>query len=180
MESVSQTGPLRGKLQGHDVDFLITHPQEGQEAGLLPRVMCYLKKQGLVLYHQHQHSQQGDLTQQSHTMDAFERSFCIFRLPQPPGAAVGGAQKPCYAWKAVRVDLVVAPISQFPFALLGWTGSKHFERELRRFSRKERGLCLNSHGLFDPEQKTVFHVASEEDIFRLLDLEYLPPELRNA
>ena len=134
--------------------------------------------QGLVLYHQHQHSQQGDLTQQSHTMDAFERSFCIVRLPQPPGAAVGGAQKPCYAWKAVRVDLVVAPISQFPFALLGWTGSKvgsvllglalgsgtggpaetwslfpqHFERELRRFSRKERGLCLNSHGLFDPEQ----------------------------
>lgn len=173
-------GFRRGKLQGHDVDFLITHPQEGQEAGLLPRVMCYLKKQGLVLYHQHQHSQQGDLTQQSHTMDAFERSFCIFRLPQPPGAAVGGAQKPCYAWKAVRVDLVVAPISQFPFALLGWTGSKHFERELRRFSRKERGLCLNSHGLFDPEQKTVFHVASEEDIFRLLDLEYLPPELRNA
>ncbi|XP_044802731.1 DNA-directed DNA/RNA polymerase mu isoform X3 [Bubalus bubalis] len=173
-------GFRRGKLQGHDVDFLITHPQEGQEAGLLPRVMCYLKKQGLVLYHQHQHSQQGDLTQQSHTMDAFERSFCIFRLPQPPGAAVGGAQKPCFAWKAVRVDLVVAPISQFPFALLGWTGSKHFERELRRFSRKERGLCLNSHGLFDPEQKTVFHVASEEDIFRLLDLEYLPPEQRNA
>lgn len=27
-----------------------------------------------------------------------------------------------------------------------------FERELRRFSRKEKGLCLNSHGLFDPEQ----------------------------
>ncbi|XP_043319434.1 DNA-directed DNA/RNA polymerase mu isoform X5 [Cervus canadensis] len=173
-------GFRRGKLQGHDVDFLITHPQEGQEAGLLPRVMCYLKKQGLVLYHQHQHSHQGDLTQQSHTMDAFERSFCIFRLPQPPGAAVGGAQKPCFAWKAVRVDLVVAPVSQFPFALLGWTGSKHFERELRRFSRKERGLCLNSHGLFDPEQKTVFHVASEEDIFKLLDLEYLPPEQRNA
>lgn len=46
-------------------------------------------------------------------MDAFERSFCIFRLPQPPGA-----------WKAVRVDLVVVPISQFPFALLGWTGSQ--------------------------------------------------------
>lgn len=75
------------------------------------------------------------------------------------------------------MDLVVAPISQFPFALLGWTGSKvgpvlwgrlvwgrgpanavaspppqHFERELRRFSRKERGLWLNSEGLYDPEQ----------------------------
>nr|XP_031535463.1 LOW QUALITY PROTEIN: DNA-directed DNA/RNA polymerase mu [Vicugna pacos] len=176
-------GFRRGKLQGHDVDFLITHPQEGREAGLLPRVMCCLKKQGLVLYHQHQHSQQRDPahpTRQNHTMDAFERSFCIFRLPRPPGADVEGCQEPCPTWKAVRVDLVVAPSSQFPFALLGWTGSKHFERELRRFSRKERGLWLNNHGLFDTEQKTIFHVTSEEDIFRYLALEYLPPEQRNA
>lgn len=41
----SHACPLRGKSQGHDVDFLITHPQEGQEVGLLPRVLCYLKKQ---------------------------------------------------------------------------------------------------------------------------------------
>lgn len=27
-------------------------------------------------------------------------------------------------WRAVRVDLVVSPFSQFAFALLGWTGSK--------------------------------------------------------
>lgn len=27
-------------------------------------------------------------------------------------------------WRAVRVDLVVSPISQFAFAVLGWTGSK--------------------------------------------------------
>nr|XP_014594462.2 DNA-directed DNA/RNA polymerase mu isoform X4 [Equus caballus] len=137
--------------------------------------------EGLVLYHQHHRSEDPThLTQQSHTMDAFERSFCIFRLPQPPGSAVGGHQRPCPAWKAVRVDLVAVPISQFPFALLGWTGSRHFERELRRFSWKERGLRLNSHGLFDPEQKTFFHAASEEDIFRHLGLEYLPPEQRNA
>ncbi|XP_054350746.1 DNA-directed DNA/RNA polymerase mu isoform X11 [Pongo pygmaeus] len=181
--TVTLTGGFRrGKLQGHDVDFLISHPKEGQEAGLLPRVMRCLQDQGLILYHQHQHSSWESptcLAQQSH-MDAFERSFCIFRLPQPPGAAVGGSTRPCPSWKAVRVDLVVAPISQFHFALLGWTGSKLFQRELRRFSRKEKGLWLNSHGLFDPEQKTFFHAASEEDIFRHLGLEYLPPEQRNA
>lgn len=130
------------------MDLLITHPQEGQEAGLLPRVMRSLKQQvraaspegaagsrppraqtvhhaplppphpqGLVLYQWHQLSSSRDpthLTRRSHIMDAFEWSFCIFRLPGPLGAA----------WKAVRVDLVVAPVSQFPFALLGWTGSK--------------------------------------------------------
>ncbi|KAM9650926.1 DNA-directed DNA/RNA polymerase mu isoform 2-T2 [Trichechus inunguis] len=176
-------GFRRGKLQGHDVDLLITHPQEGQEVGLLPRVVGCLKNQGLILYHLYQHNHYGDPAypaRQNSTMDTFEKSFCIFRLPQPPGAAVEGPQRPCQAWKAVRVDLVVTPVSQFPFALLGWTGSKHFERELRWFSRKEKGLWLNSHGLFDPEQKKFFHVTSEEDIFRHLGLEYIPPEQRNA
>ncbi|XP_023596214.1 DNA-directed DNA/RNA polymerase mu isoform X2 [Trichechus manatus latirostris] len=139
--------------------------------------------EGLILYHLYQHNHYGDPAypaRQNSTMDTFEKSFCIFCLPQPPGAAVEGPQRPCRAWKAVRVDLVVTPVSQFPFALLGWTGSKHFERELRWFSRKEKGLWLNSHGLFDPEQKKFFHVTSEEDIFRHLGLEYIPPEQRNA
>ncbi|XP_019587234.2 DNA-directed DNA/RNA polymerase mu isoform X2 [Rhinolophus sinicus] len=171
----------RGKSQGHDVDFLITHPQEGQEVGLLPRVLCYLKKQGLVLYQQHRRCRDhAHWMRQSHNMDTFESSFCIFRLLRPSGAAVGGPQRPGPAWKAVRVDLVVVPIGQYPFALLGWTGSKHFERELRRFSRTERGLWLNSRGLYDPEQKAFVHVAAEEDIFRHLGLAYLPPEQRNA
>ncbi|XP_045877290.1 DNA-directed DNA/RNA polymerase mu isoform X2 [Meles meles] len=171
-------GFRRGKLHGHDVDLLLSHPQESLAAGLLPDVMRRLERQGLVLYHQHHRGHPEDAahrTRHRHTMDAFERSFCIFCLPHPPGAAAGGAHR-----RAVRVDLVAVPVSQFPFALLGWTGSKHFERELRCFSRKERGLCLNSHGLFDPEQKTLLRVASEEDIFRLLGLEYLPPEQRNA
>ncbi|KAK1334703.1 hypothetical protein QTO34_004269 [Cnephaeus nilssonii] len=176
-------GFRRGKLQGHDVDFLITHPEEGQEVGLLPRVMRYLEQQGLVLYQQHQRRPSGEparLAPKGRSMDTFERSFCIFRLPRPPGATEAGTRSPHPSWKAVRVDLVVAPISQFPFALLGWTGSKHFERELRRFSRKERGLWLNSHGLFDPEQKTFFQAAAEEDVFKHLGLAYLPPEQRNA
>uniref|UniRef100_A0A8I3VV45 DNA-directed DNA/RNA polymerase mu n=1 Tax=Callithrix jacchus TaxID=9483 RepID=A0A8I3VV45_CALJA len=181
--TVTLTGGFRrGTLQGHDVDFLITHPKEGQEAGLLPRAMHRLQDQGLILYRQHRHSRWESpthLAQQSH-MDAFERSFCILRLPQPPGAAVGRSPRSCPSWKAVRLDLVVLPISQFPFALLGWTGSKLFQRELRCFSRKEKGLWLNSHGLFDPEQRTFFHVALEEDIFSHLGLEYLPPEQRNA
>lgn len=205
-----RVGPLRGKLQGHDVDFLITHPQEGREAGLLPRVMhslesqvrsnllpvpgallgpdrhcrpppCLLLPQGLVLYHQHHHGHCADATRPSrhnHAMDSFEMTFCVFCLPAPPGAAAGGTQR------AVRVDLVVVPVSQFPYALLGWTGSKvkgmllgpgqglwsvapiqpcfpqHFQRELRRFSRKERGLWLNSHGLFDPQQVCCFPLPS--------------------
>lgn len=83
--------------------------------------------QGLVLYHEHRprHSQEpARPARRSRTSDSLERCFCILRLPRPPGTAVGGTLGPWRPWKAVRVDLVVAPISQFPFALLGWTGSK--------------------------------------------------------
>ena len=34
-----------------------------------------------------------------------------------------------------------------PFALIGWTGSKQYNRFLRRFAIDERGLILTSHGL---------------------------------
>ncbi|XP_072492838.1 DNA-directed DNA/RNA polymerase mu isoform X4 [Notamacropus eugenii] len=44
--TVTLTGGFRrGKLQGHDVDFLMTHPVEGQEAGLIPKVMGLLESQ---------------------------------------------------------------------------------------------------------------------------------------
>lgn len=33
----------RGKLTGHDVDLLITHPDEGKEVGLMPKVVSWLQ-----------------------------------------------------------------------------------------------------------------------------------------
>lgn len=71
-------------------------------------------------------------------IDRFERCFSIFKLAkeekrgatQPETLTENGVQilqtKPARhkPWRAVRVDLVVSPISQFAFALLGWTGSK--------------------------------------------------------
>ncbi|XP_032160042.1 DNA-directed DNA/RNA polymerase mu isoform X3 [Mustela erminea] len=38
-------GFRRGKLHGHDVDLLLSHPQEGLVAGLLPHVMRRLERQ---------------------------------------------------------------------------------------------------------------------------------------
>lgn len=83
-------------------------------------------------------------------MDRFERCFSIFKLDtgegtteaseesggEAPGApeadpvlgsqaaSDGEQNQGAKLWRAVRVDLVVSPISQFAFALLGWTGSK--------------------------------------------------------
>ncbi|XP_062995684.1 DNA-directed DNA/RNA polymerase mu isoform X2 [Elgaria multicarinata webbii] len=185
-------GFRRGKRSGHDVDLLITHPAEGQEAGLLSKIIGWLESQDFLLYHSSRRNtfqyfeeeEEQEISSSASGMDRFERCLSIFRLGNCPGAVQGGAgaQKPgaSGSWKAIRVDFVVAPCSQFPFALLGWTGSKNFERDLRRFSKQEKKMTLNSHSLYHMEQKTFLSAASEEEIFQHLGLEYIPPEERNA
>lgn len=169
--SVTLTGGFRrGKQSGHDVDFLITHPEEGQEAGLLSKVISWLDSRGLLLYHSSQKNTFQDMEDEevlnthsnASTLDLFERCFSVFRLDlhrcsTPIGTGdqeSGSITRGCgasRAWKAVRVDLVVTPYSQFAFALLGWTGSKNFERDLRRYSKVEKKMYLNSHALYHTE-----------------------------
>ncbi|XP_014378915.1 DNA-directed DNA/RNA polymerase mu isoform X1 [Alligator sinensis] len=170
-------GFRRGKPHGHDVDLLLSHPEEGREVGLLGPLVAWLEEQGLLLYQHSQHSSYTTTAEPSSScgpLDRFERCFTILRLVLP---ATGTGVR---AWRAVRLDLVVVPHSQLPFALLGWTGSRHFERELRRFARHKREMVLNSHGLYNMQQGTFLPASSEEEIFQHLGLDYIPPTLRNA
>ncbi|KAK1800836.1 hypothetical protein P4O66_006029, partial [Electrophorus voltai] len=157
-------GFRRGKEVGHDVDFLITHPEEGAEEGMMPKVLKWLEDQGLLLYQKttrnsYLESRNGP-ERAPHHMDRFERCFSIFKLEQTKecsgttaGAAGMSEQQSGPSWRAVRVDLVVSPYSQFAYATLGWTGSKLFERELRRWAGQERGMSLSNHALYDSKRK---------------------------
>uniref|UniRef100_A0A3Q3LQ72 DNA-directed DNA/RNA polymerase mu n=1 Tax=Mastacembelus armatus TaxID=205130 RepID=A0A3Q3LQ72_9TELE len=196
---VTLTGGFRrGKLAGHDVDFLITHPEEGREEGLMPKVVSWLVKQGFLLYQKttrnsYLESKDGP-AQPPSNIDRFERCFSIFKLEKqatkqaemPEDSCSFGTGGLCRRpaghkpWRAVRVDLVVSPVSQFAFALLGWTGSKLFERELRRWAGYEKAMSLSSHALYDNNQGRYLRAASEEEIFAHLGLEYIPPSERNA
>uniref|UniRef100_A0A8C9RSF5 DNA-directed DNA/RNA polymerase mu n=1 Tax=Scleropages formosus TaxID=113540 RepID=A0A8C9RSF5_SCLFO len=182
-------GFRRGKQTGHDVDFLITHPDEGREEGLLPKVVSWLEARDLLLYQKTNKNSYLEAKEwparPPSNMDRFERCFSIFKLQRPWAALEeppqsgerGAAETP--GWKAVRVDLVVTPVSQFAFALLGWTGSQLFERDLRRWAG-QKGMSLSSHALYDCEQKRYLRATSEEEIFAHLGLEYIPPGERNA
>ncbi|KAG9488831.1 hypothetical protein GDO78_005039 [Eleutherodactylus coqui] len=184
---VTMTGGFRrGKQQGHDVDFLITHPDGEALSGLLKKAVDWMDSQGLLLYHHTRVRSRVQAHRRNVPMDGHETCYAIVALPNldtsKAGAGVGsdvtfpGAR----AWRAVRVDLVVTPYDEYAFALLGWTGSKHFERELRRFSWHEKNLSLNSHGLYSTEKQCSIPATSEEEIFALLGLQYVPPQYRNA
>ena len=62
-------------------------------------------------------------------------------------------------WIARRVDIIICPIEQHAFALLGWTGSKQFNRSIRLYSEKEFNYKLSSHGLYDHKNVSLFKIV---------------------
>jgi DNA polymerase (family 10) len=76
----------------------------------------------------------------------------------------------------LRVDLRTVPPEEFGAALLFYTGSAAHFAALQARAR-ERGWTLSEHGLFDRDG-TLLAARTEEDIYRRLGLDWVPPELR--
>jgi DNA polymerase/3'-5' exonuclease PolX len=83
-----------------------------------------------------------------------------------------------FKWKTIigRIDIRFVPIESYYYALLYFTGGKDFNTNMRMIAIS-RGLKLNEYGLYDKKNKS-FKVDSEKDIFDLLDMEYVQPQLR--
>lgn len=76
-----------------------------------------------------------------------------------------------------RLDIRYVPYESRIPALLHATGSDSFNVWLRERAL-ERGMSLSEHGLRDLETNTIVKVDSEEELFGILGLPYIPPELR--
>ncbi|KAF7247455.1 DNA nucleotidylexotransferase [Varanus komodoensis] len=152
-----------GKEIGHDVDILITVPGSRQEEELLHLVIDLWKKQGLLLYYDLIESTFEKTKQPSRNVDAldhFQKCFAILKLPKErmdDGSSTMSttSKEEMKDWKAIRVDLVVSPFEQYAYALLGWTGSRQFERDLRRYATHEKKMMLDNHALYDKTKKTL-------------------------
>lgn len=77
----------------------------------------------------------------------------------------------------LQVDVRLLPRSGYGAALQYFTGSKMHNVALRQRAIK-RGLTLNEYALLRVEDNVIIASASEEEIYRALDLDYIPPELR--
>ena len=77
----------------------------------------------------------------------------------------------------LQVDVRLLPRSGYGAALQYFTGSKHHNVALRQRAIK-RGLTLNEYALLRVEDNTIIAAAHEEEIYKALDLDYIPPELR--
>lgn len=75
----------------------------------------------------------------------------------------------------LQVDLRHVPAASWGAALLYFTGSKEHNIELRRLAI-DKGWSLNEYGLTKGEKSIAGR--TEEDVYRALGLEWIPPELR--
>ncbi|NWZ46222.1 TDT nucleotidylexotransferase, partial [Haliaeetus albicilla] len=174
-------GFRRGKKIGHDIDFLITNPGPKEDDELLHK--------GLLLYCDIIEStfvKEQLPSRKVDAMDHFQKCFAILKLYQPrvDNSSYNMSKKFDMAevkdWKAIRVDLVITPFEQYAYALLGWTGSRQFGRDLRRYATHERKMILDNHSLYDRRKRIFLKAGSEEEIFAHLGLDYVEPGERNA
>jgi DNA polymerase (family X) len=77
--------------------------------------------------------------------------------------------------QGLQVDLRVVAPESFGAALQYFTGSKDHNVRLRSLAR-ERGLKINEYGVYRGDER--LGGRTEEEVYRLLGLAYIPPELR--
>ncbi|MEM2759965.1 MAG: DNA polymerase/3'-5' exonuclease PolX [Nitrososphaerales archaeon] len=76
----------------------------------------------------------------------------------------------------MNADLLVVPEESFGSALQYFTGSKEHVIEIRKIAI-EKGLRINEWGVFDNKGNRIAG-SNEEEIYHILGLEWIPPEMR--
>ncbi|OFW45534.1 MAG: histidinol-phosphatase, partial [Actinobacteria bacterium RBG_13_35_12] len=75
----------------------------------------------------------------------------------------------------INADIRTVSDSQYPYALHHFTGSKEHNTAMRLMAKKIN-IKMNEYGLFNDDK--LIECKSEEEIFRVFAMDYIPPELR--
>ncbi|MFZ2198903.1 MAG: helix-hairpin-helix domain-containing protein, partial [Thermodesulfovibrionales bacterium] len=117
-----------------------------------------------------------DIIATSKDPDAVMKVFT--RMPYVSQIITKGPTKSSVVLKdGVQVDIRVVEEESFGSALAYFTGSKEHNIRLRELASKA-GLKINEYGIFREKDNRKLGGKSEEDIYNVLGLQYVPPELR--
>lgn len=111
--------------------------------------------------------------------DEPEKAMNAFvRLPLVDGILMRGPTKSSVITKeGIQVDLRVVEERSFGAAMAYFTGSKEHNIRLREMAVKA-GIKINEYGIFRVKDNRRLGGEKEGDVYRLLGLPYIPPELR--
>ena len=150
LEGVIVGSYRRGRPDSGDIDMLIRTASAGVDAAVaLDEFVTALRLKGYI---------REVLAHGEH------KCMAICALPGPDAANKGR-----------RLDLLVTPPAEFPFAVFYFTGSDTFNVAVRAHALK-RGFTLNEHAITQVSSgKQVQGVRSEQDLFKLLKLRWVEP-----
>ena len=169
----------RGAKDCGDIDILVTHRKGDDVTGVLKKITDQLHKYNFLsddLVSVKENYRPSDDHHHNKYM-----GVCF--LPPPKGSGVHR-----------RIDIQIIPLDEWPFALLYFTGSAHFNRSMRLWARRnnyslsERSLVYrftepkragnpqSPNGEFKGEP---LFLNSEREIFDALKLDYKSPSERN-
>jgi DNA polymerase/3'-5' exonuclease PolX len=143
----------RGKETCGDIDCLITHKDSivMETHNLLKQYVEHLNKIGFIV---------GDLT-----TDGDKKYMGICQLDKGKS-------------KGRRIDIRCVEYENYFAALIYFTGSKNFNIKIRR-AALEKGYSLNEYGFTKKDTGEKILVHSEEELFKIVGMKYVPPTERD-
>ncbi|BGP09413.1 hypothetical protein NBRC10512v2_005019 [Rhodotorula toruloides] len=164
-------GYRRGKVMSNDVDLLITFPhQDGKERGILRKLCRRLEAKGLIppdgilSFSEPATLRSIKENKKATSFDSLDKALVVFRHP------ANGTTRKRDMYR--RVDLIISRWPSFGAAVMGWSGSTQFERDLRKHAEK-LGYKFDSGGLRVRGTHEVVPTMMEKDVFRALKLKYI-------
>ncbi len=91
--------------------------------------------------------------------------------------AHGATKSSVVTGEGIQADLRVVEPESFGAALVYFTGSKTHNIRIRELA-KRKGLKINEYGVYDLKTEKRIAGKTEEDIYRSLGMQYIPPEMR--
>jgi DNA polymerase IV len=190
-------GYRRGKTESGDVDVVLSHPDESATLGFVERIVVSLERDKYITHTlsisttnsergQVPVSWKGNEKKAGTGFDTLDKALVVW---QDPVWNAGESVKNPNPHR--RVDIIISPWKTAGCAVLGWTSGTTFQRDLRRYCKKERSLKFDSSGIrsrldgswvdFEsgPDgEPAPDMLTAERRVFAGLGLEWRPPEER--
>lgn len=172
IEAIIVGGYRRGKEQCGDVDVILSHRDEKFTEHLIDDVIASLEEEGWITHTltlHTAHSQRGQATlpfaaegySAGHGFDSLDKALVVwqdihFKHPDTgcPTTTLEEEEKARRDESAVknpnlhrRVDIIISPWRTVGCAVLGWSGATTFERDVRRWCKRERAWKFDSSGV---------------------------------
>ncbi|KLU84896.1 DNA polymerase beta [Magnaporthiopsis poae ATCC 64411] len=198
-------GYRRGKKESGDVDIILSHPDEAATHNFITHLVVALENSNYIthtLILSTRNSERGQVTlgwkgevkkAPGTGFDTLDKALVVWQDPNwtPDGDENNTDTKNPNPHR--RVDIIISPWKTAGCAVLSWTSGTTFQRDLRRYCKRERGLKFDSSGIRSRTSGRWVDFESGEDgspapdmetaekrVFAGLGLEWRAPEERST